>query len=113
MVSFIGWVLVIVGIGLIISLIKESGGIERLFSGMGGVVAAAFLLVSVAGLLLVTLGQMLRANLDTADNTGHILFLIKGMVPQITQSSDQQAKDDADNGKDDTEDGTDNGEAYY
>lgn len=108
-VSLIGWVLVVIGAGLVISLIKESGGGDRLFSDMGGVVAVAYLLVSVAGLLLVTLGQITRATLDTADNTGHVLFLIKGMVPQGTQSVDQQAEDYSGNG----EDSRGNGEAYY
>lgn len=101
-VSLIGWVLAGIGLGLIISTIRESGGVDRLFSGMDGVIAAAYLLISVAGLLLITLGQALRAILDTADNTGHMLFLIRGMVPQETQLISRKA-----------EDVSKNDEAYY
>jgi hypothetical protein len=79
LVSLVGWILVAIGVGGVVFLVKQAGGFEQLFSGMGAIGAILSLLVSVAGLLLVTSGQVVRATVDNADNTGQILYLLKNM----------------------------------
>ncbi len=76
-VSFFGWILVGIGILGVAFLLKEAGGLKQLASGVGGIGAIVSLLVSVAGLLLVASGQVVRGTVDNADNTGEILAIIK------------------------------------
>lgn len=74
LVSFVGWVVVIISaMILVVSLAKsrDSGG----FDLMMGLLPSFSGLIS--GLLLVMFGQITRATLDTADNTGQILALMK------------------------------------
>ena len=73
-VSFVGWV--VVGISvliLLVSLVKSTeshGGfaLMGLFPSLAGVIS---------GLLLVMSGQLTRATVDTADNTGQMLAVMK------------------------------------
>jgi len=73
-VSFVGWVVVTISVLiLIVSLVKstESNGsfaLMGLFPSLAGVIS---------GLLLVMAGQMTRATVDTADNTGQMLAVMK------------------------------------
>ncbi len=73
-VSFFGWI--IVGLSLFIFLVslvesnKSYGGMAL----MGLLPAFAGL---IGGLLLVMLGQLTRATVDTADNTGQLLSVMK------------------------------------
>ncbi len=73
-VSFVGWVVVAIsGIILFVSLAKSSGSngniaLMGIFPSCGGIIS---------GLLLVMAGQMTRATVDTADNTGHMLVIMK------------------------------------
>jgi hypothetical protein len=73
-VSFVGWVLVVVGaLGLIIIiatgvLSRRIPDLMQLLFCLGGVMG---------GLLLVLAGQLTRAAVDTADNTGEMLFMMK------------------------------------
>lgn len=73
-VSFVGWF--VVGISvliLLVSLVKSNdsyGGfaLMGLFPAFAGIIS---------GLLLVMAGQLTRATVDTADNTGQMLSLMK------------------------------------
>lgn len=71
-VSFVGWV--VVSMSVIIFLVYMAKGSRNsfamigLFPSLGGVIS---------GLLLVMAGQMTRATVDTADNTGHMLDIMK------------------------------------
>jgi hypothetical protein len=73
-VSFVGWIVVgISGLVLIVILAKstESRGnfaLMGLLPALGGVIS---------GLLLVMAGQLTRATVDTADNTGQMLSVMK------------------------------------
>jgi hypothetical protein len=66
----------VVGISLLILLISlvksidshDSFALMGLFPSFAGVIS---------GLLLVMAGQMTRATVDTADNTGHMLAIMK------------------------------------
>ncbi|MGH8583064.1 MAG: hypothetical protein ACREWG_09825 [Gammaproteobacteria bacterium] len=84
-VSFIGWILVGIGILGLGSLVQEAGGIKQLFSDIGAIAGILSLLVSVAGLLLVALGQVVRATVDNADNTGQMLAIIKATALEANQ----------------------------
>jgi len=73
-VSFVGWVVVSISvIILLVSLVqstKSYGGfaLMGLFPAFAGIIS---------GLLLVMAGQLTRATVDTADNTGQMLALMK------------------------------------
>lgn len=73
-VSFVGWVVVgISALIILVSLAKSTGpyggfALIGLFPALGGVVS---------GLFLVMTGQLTRATLNTADNTGQMLSLMK------------------------------------
>ena len=71
-VSFVGWLVVVISVLILFISITEgfrgSLALMRLFPSLAGVVS---------GLLLVMAGQMTRATVDTADNTGHMLAIIK------------------------------------
>ncbi len=68
-VSFVGWAVVVLSIFSLFSLSLH------LFS-MGLLVFAGGI---ISGILLVIAGQFTRATIDTADNTGKILVLLKSM----------------------------------
>jgi hypothetical protein len=78
-ISFLGWVLVVIG-GLAaaktaISLMQPNYG-----GFYGGISAASFLTaiaLAVSGFLLVMGGQVTRAAVDTADNTGRLVNLME------------------------------------
>jgi hypothetical protein len=72
-IATIGWVIVGLSLLITVALIKEAGPM-----GLGG------LLLSVSGFVVVALGQILRATVDNADNTGQILALIKASDPSST-----------------------------
>jgi hypothetical protein len=76
-ISFVGWIFV--GICTIASvvMVNATGGFSNLFNGPGAIVLAPILIGAVSGFLLVAAGQVLRATVDNADNTGQILALIK------------------------------------
>jgi len=67
-VSFIGWVVVVLSVYLLIQM-SLTGFPWGIFV-YGGVL--------LSGILLVIAGQFTRATIDTADNTGQILALMKG-----------------------------------
>lgn len=72
-ISFIGWIIVIIGcLILIVSLIQSTK--DHSFALMGLIPAFAAI---ISGLLLVMIGQMTRAMIDTADNTGQMLVILK------------------------------------
>lgn len=76
-VSFFGWVVVSISvIILLVSLVqstKSYGGLALmgLFPAFAGILS---------GLLLVMIGQFTRATIDTADNTGHMLAIMKSKI---------------------------------
>lgn len=70
-ISFSGWVIVgICIIAILVTLIKSN-----ILGSM--MLIPSFIAGAVAGFLMVAVGQLLRANVDNADNTGQILALIK------------------------------------
>ena len=76
-ISFIGWLFVGLCTVATVFVINETGGFSHLFNGPGAIVLAPILIGAVSGFLLVAAGQVLRATVDNADNTGQILALIK------------------------------------
>jgi hypothetical protein len=72
-VSFVGWIVVTIGcLILIVSLFQSTK--DHSFALMGLIPAFAAI---ISGLLLVMIGQMTRATIDTADNTGQMLVVLK------------------------------------
>ena len=71
-VSAVGWIFSVIGvlslILFVISVVQDNNGIPLLISAFAGMFA---------GLALVMAGQMARATLDTADNTGEMLIIFK------------------------------------
>lgn len=69
LISAIGWIAVAISALLLIVAIS-GGGMTRLFllPSLGG---------ALSGLLLVGVGQLTRATVDTADNTGEMLAIIR------------------------------------
>ncbi|MBU1207296.1 MAG: hypothetical protein KKH04_10280 [Proteobacteria bacterium] len=73
-VSFIGWIVVGIGILVVLVLFAKSSESHGGFTLMSLLPA---LLGIISGLLLVMTGQLTRAMVDTADNTGQMLSLLK------------------------------------
>jgi hypothetical protein len=73
-VSFIGWVVFVISLLILAASLIKSIGPDRGFALIGIFPAFAG---AISGLLLVMAGQMTRAIVDTADNTGNILALMK------------------------------------
>ena len=70
-ISFFGWVVVVLSVLLVSSMGSKP-------SDVSSPIVLLFALAGVtSGLLLVLAGQLTRAMVDTADNTGEILFLMK------------------------------------
>ena len=67
-VSFIGWFLVVLGFFSLIISLDDGFDLLKLFP---------FIMGAIGGLFLVMAGQMTRATVDTADNTGHMLAIMK------------------------------------
>jgi len=73
-VSFVGWLLVVIGALGVVFIIamgllsRRIPDLMELLFCVGGVMG---------GLLLVLAGQLTRAAVDTADNTGEMLFMMK------------------------------------
>ncbi|MFA5924354.1 MAG: hypothetical protein WC856_24190 [Methylococcaceae bacterium] len=76
-ISFVGWLFVGICTVASVVMVNVTGGFSDLFNGPGVIVLAPILIGAVAGFLLVAAGQVLRATVDNADNTGQILALIK------------------------------------
>jgi lipopolysaccharide export LptBFGC system permease protein LptF len=73
-VSFIGWVVFVISLLMMAFSLIKSLGPDRGFALIGIFPAFAG---AVSGLLLVMAGQMTRAIVDTADNTGEMLAVMK------------------------------------
>jgi hypothetical protein len=71
LISVVGWLGV--GIGALLLL--------GAFSGGGGLLVVPALGVALGGFLLVGLGQLTRAAVDTADYTGEMLAIMKATQP--------------------------------
>jgi hypothetical protein len=76
-ISFVGWIFVGICTVSSVVMVNVTGGFSHLFNGPGAIVLAPILIGAVSGFLLVAAGQVLRATVDNADNTGQILALIK------------------------------------
>lgn len=73
-ISFLGWALASISIIAFMFILGDSITSTRGYNIVG---LSASLFGFINGLLLVMSGQFTRATIDTADNTGQILFLIK------------------------------------
>lgn len=74
LISAIGWILSAIGaLVALISLLPILKG----YAGVGGAVLMFSLGGAMAGLLLVSMGQITRAAVDTADHTGEMLAIMK------------------------------------
>ena len=73
-VSFVGWAVVAISLLIFLISIVVSLDSHRSFALMGLFPSIAGV---ISGLLLVMAGQMTRATVDTADNTGHMLAIMK------------------------------------
>lgn len=74
-VSFLGWLLFIVGI--VIALVGFVGGIKSRYGGVSLIAMLPGLGTAVAGLLLVMGGQVTRATVDSADHTREIMNILR------------------------------------
>lgn len=69
-ISFAGWLFVgLCAVAAVITVINGPGAIAMLF--------IPIIIGAIGGFLMVAAGQVLRATVDNADNTGQILALIK------------------------------------
>ncbi len=73
-VSSVGWIVVAISLLILLVSLAKSIDSHDNFALMGLLPSFSG---AVSGLLLVMVGQMTRATVDTADNTGHILAIMK------------------------------------
>jgi hypothetical protein len=87
-VSFVGWLLVALGVFAIIKVMFTSGqSSDNPFVSASPLLTvygvAAGIGSTFSGLMLVLTGQLTRAVIDTADNTGRVAFaLLRGRIPR-------------------------------
>jgi len=74
LMSFLGWIVCIISIGIAVKAAMSSSnyGYEfALFASVPGLIGA------LGGLLMVAMGQLTRATLDSADYSGEMLSIMK------------------------------------
>lgn len=80
-ISFFGWLIVFGGIVGIFVGLDASGSLARsgMLRGDAAAIAAMLpgVLISITGLVVVAAGQIVRATVDNADNTGEMLSIMK------------------------------------
>ena len=85
-VECIGWVIVLVGAGVVILSLFERGSFgANVYSGIISGVGMA-----VTGFFMIMGAQVTRANVDNADYTREIMEVIKNLQPGLTNGKNEE-----------------------